>query len=153
MSRTIYWTVIRGVKNHRAFAAAPMSRSLGERRRDQLMGKLTTHVLDTSSGKPAAGMRIDFASLDGVAAGHVRTVYTNAEGRTDEPLLAAEAMRRGAFELTFHVADYFRARNVALADPPFLDRVPIRFAVADVNAHYHVPLLCSPWAYSTYRGS
>jgi 5-hydroxyisourate hydrolase len=117
------------------------------------MGKLTTHVLDTSTGTPAAGMRIDFASLDGEAAPNARTVYTNAEGRTDEPLLAAGAMRRGAYELTFHVADYFRARGHALADPPFLDRVPIRFAVGDVGAHYHVPLLCSPWAYSTYRGS
>jgi len=79
-------------------------------------------------------------------------VHTNAEGRTDEPLLAGDAMRRGVFELTFHVADYFRRRGCALAEPPFLDRVPIRFAIADPDAHYHVPLLCSPWAYSTYRG-
>jgi 5-hydroxyisourate hydrolase len=153
MSRTIYWTVIRGVKNHRAFAAATVSRGLGERRRDKPMGKLTTHVLDTSTGKPAAGMRVDFASLDREAPPGVRTVYTNAEGRTDEPLLPADAMRCGEYELTFHVADYFRGQGHALADPPFLDRVPIRFAIADVAAHYHVPLLCSPWAYSTYRGS
>jgi 5-hydroxyisourate hydrolase len=145
--------VIRGVKNHRAFAAATAVESLGERRRDKPMGKLTTHVLDTSAGTPAAGMRIDFASLDGNAACNLRTVYTNAEGRIDEPLLAADSMHSGEFELTFHVADYFRARGHALAEPPFLDRVPIRFAIADATAHYHVPLLCSPWAYSTYRGS
>jgi len=117
------------------------------------MGRLTTHVLDTAGGTPAAGMRIDFAAADGNGAQAIRTVYTNAEGRTDEPLLAGEAMRRGVFELTFHVADYYRRQGRALADPPFLDRVPIRFAIADPAAHYHVPLLCSPWAYSTYRGS
>jgi 5-hydroxyisourate hydrolase len=117
------------------------------------MGKLTTHVLDTANGTPAAGMRIDFAVLDRDAVRLVRTVHTNAEGRTGEPLLTAEAMRTGEFQLTFHLADYFRRQGLALADPPFLDRVPIRFAIADVAAHYHVPLLCSPWAYSTYRGS
>jgi 5-hydroxyisourate hydrolase len=117
------------------------------------MGKLTTHVLDTASGTPAARMRIDFASIDANGAQPLRTVYTNAEGRTDHPLLAADAMRVGEFELTFHVADYFRRQGTPLADPPFLDRVSIRFAIADAAAHYHVPLLCSPWAYSTYRGS
>jgi 5-hydroxyisourate hydrolase len=117
------------------------------------MGKLTTHVLDTSAGTPAAGMRVDFAALGAGGATPIRTLYTNAEGRTDEPLLAGDAMRRGEFELTFHVAEYFRRQGRALAEPPFLDRVPIRFAIADAAAHYHVPLLCSPWAYSTYRGS
>jgi 5-hydroxyisourate hydrolase len=119
----------------------------------EAMGRLTTHVLDTAGGTPAAGMRIDFAAAGGNGAQATRTVYTNAEGRTDEPLLAGDAMRRGVFELTFHVADYYRRQGRALADPPFLDRVPIRFAIADPAAHYHVPLLCSPWAYSTYRGS
>jgi 5-hydroxyisourate hydrolase len=117
------------------------------------MGKLTTHVLDTSAGTPAAGMRVDFAALGARGPQPIRTVYTNFAGRTDEPLLADDAMRIGEFELTFHVADYFRRQGRDLADPPFLDRVPIRFAIADVAAHYHVPLLCSPWAYSTYRGS
>jgi 5-hydroxyisourate hydrolase len=117
------------------------------------MGKLTTHVLDTSAGTPAAGMRIDFVALDANGMQGVRTLYTNAEGRTDDPLLAPDTMRRGEFQLTFHVADYFRRQGRVLADPPFLDRVPIRFAIADPTAHYHVPLLCSPWAYSTYRGS
>jgi 5-hydroxyisourate hydrolase len=117
------------------------------------MGKLTTHVLDTANGTPAAGMRIDFAAIDRDAVRLVATLYTNAEGRTSAPLLAPDAMRVGEFELAFHVADYFRRLGTALADPPFLDRVPIRFAIADAGAHYHVPLLCSPWAYSTYRGS
>jgi 5-hydroxyisourate hydrolase len=117
------------------------------------MGRLTTHVLDTASGTPAAGMRIDFAIVEAGGTRHVRTIRTNTEGRTDEPLLAGDSMRAGTFELTFHVADYFRANGVALADPPFLDRVPLRFAIADTAAHYHVPLLCSPWSYSTYRGS
>jgi 5-hydroxyisourate hydrolase len=117
------------------------------------MGKLTTHVLDTASGTPAAGMRIDFAAIGANGVLAVRTVHTNAEGRTDEPLLSADAMRAGEFELTFHVADYFRRQGTSLADPPFLDCVPIRFSIADAHAHYHVPLLCSPWSYSTYRGS
>lgn len=123
------------------------------RGRARNMGKLTTHVLDTSAGMPAAGMRVDFAAVAGVGVEPIATVYTNANGRTDTPLLADDAMRVGEFELTFHVAAYFRGQNRDLPDPPFLDRVPIRFAIADASAHYHVPLLCSPWAYSTYRGS
>jgi 5-hydroxyisourate hydrolase len=117
------------------------------------MGKLTTHVLDTANGTPAAGMRIDFAAIERDALRLVNTVYTNAEGRTGAPLLSADVMTIGEFQLTFHVADYFRRQGAALPDPPFLNRVPIRFAIADVAAHYHVPLLCSPWSYSTYRGS
>lgn len=123
------------------------------RGRARNMGKLTTHVLDTSAGMPAAGMRVDFAAVAGVGVEPIATLYTNANGRTDTPLLADDAMRVGEFELTFHVAAYFRGQNRDLPDPPFLDRVPIRFAIADASAHYHVPLLCSPWAYSTYRGS
>jgi 5-hydroxyisourate hydrolase len=117
------------------------------------MGKLTTHVLDTSTGKPAAGMRIDFAVIEPGGPQLLQSIATNADGRTDTPLLAADAMRAGIYELTFHVADYHRAQNVVLADPPFIDRVAVRFGVADVDAAYHVPLLCSPWSYSTYRGS
>jgi 5-hydroxyisourate hydrolase len=114
------------------------------------MGRLTTHVLDTAHGCPAAGMRIELADADGRL---VCATRTNAHGRTDAPLLAAGAMRTGMFELTFHVGDYFRARGVALPEPPFLDRVPLRFGIADAQADYHVPLLCSPWSYATYRGS
>ena len=117
------------------------------------MGKLTTHVLDTSTGRPAAAMRIDFAEITPEGVRPLRTLRTNADGRSDEPLLAPEAMRTGVYELTFHVAEYFRANAVALPDPPFVDRVALRFGVADATASYHVPLLCSPWSYATYRGS
>jgi 5-hydroxyisourate hydrolase len=122
------------------------------------MGRLSTHVLDTVSGGPAAGVRI---TLDGLASDGARTrlaeTRTNADGRTDAPLLSGETMRTGSFELTFHVGDHFRGKGQApgqaLADPPFLDVVPIRFQIADAGGHYHVPLLVSPHAYSTYRGS
>jgi 5-hydroxyisourate hydrolase len=107
-------------------------------------GKLSTHVLDLQSGRPAAGMRIELHSLP--AGRLLKTVSTNADGRTDEPLLAAGALTAGEYELVFHVGDYF-------GDTAFLDRVPVRFRIADPAASYHVPLLCTPWAYSTYRGS
>jgi 5-hydroxyisourate hydrolase len=114
--------------------------------------QLSTHVLDTMHGTPAAGLKIEFWRVDG-AAQHIKTVTTNADGRTDEPLLTEGAMLKGHFELRFHVADYFAAKQVSLPDPPFLDIVPIRFAIFDASCKYHVPLLVSPWAYSTYRGS
>ena len=117
------------------------------------MGRLSTHVLDTATGRPAIGMRIDFAIRDGDRWQVLKTLRTNADGRTDAPVLSAEEMRVGEFELTFHVADYYRALGTSPAKPPFLDRVPVRFGLADPNAHYHVPLLCTPWSYSTYRGS
>jgi 5-hydroxyisourate hydrolase len=109
-------------------------------------GKLTTHVLDTARGRPAAGMRIELHRL-GSERTLVTTVVTNADGRTDRPLLEGAQFSTGTFELTFHVGDYF-------AEPSrFLDTVPIRFTIADFEVHYHIPLLCSPWSYSTYRGS
>ena len=114
------------------------------------MGRLTTHVLDTASGKPAAGVRV-VLRRDGEAQ-VLAEGATNADGRMDKPLLEGDAFRTGRYELTFHVGDYFRARGAATADPPFLDVVPLRFAIAE-DAHYHVPLLVSPFAYSTYRGS
>ena len=104
--------------------------------------KLSTHVLDTVRGKPAAGMTIILSRGGQV----LKTVKTNADGRTDAPLLAASEMVTGEYEITFLVGDYFGARE-------FLDRVPVRFTISDASASYHVPLLCSPWAYSTYRGS
>jgi 5-hydroxyisourate hydrolase len=116
-------------------------------------GRLTTHVLDTASGRPAAGMKVELAVLENGAWVNLKVLYTNADGRTDEPLLAAADMRAGEFRLLFHVAEYFRTNGVQLADPPFLDCVPVRFGIADALTHYHVPLLCSPWSYSTYRGS
>jgi 5-hydroxyisourate hydrolase len=118
------------------------------------MGRLTTHVLDTMHGRPAAGVGVELIRIngDGSRATIVRT-RTNADGRTDVPLLAGAAFATGSYELMFHIGDYFRARGVGLADPPFLDVVPIRFQIAEPDDHYHVPLLASPWSYSTYRGS
>lgn len=117
------------------------------------MGRLTTHVLDTAAGRPAAGMQIDLERWDGAAWQTLKRVRANADGRTDEPLLAGAALQAGAYRLTFGVAEYFRARGAALDEPPFLDRVPVCFGLADTQAHYHVPLLVSPWTYTTYRGS
>lgn len=117
------------------------------------MAGLSTHVLDNVLGRPAVGMRIDFSSIEHGVPRLLRTLRANADGRTDEPVLAAAEMRKGEFELVFHVADYFRSWGLELPEPPFLDRVPIRFAIAETTAHYHVPLLCTPWSYSTYRGS
>ncbi len=118
-----------------------------------MIGRLSTHVLDTARGRPAAGVRIDLARIDGSQRVELKTVYTNADGRTDQPLLDAHEMDVGRYELTFHVGDYFRAAGVELPSPAFLDTVPLCFAVADPQAGYHVPLLVSPWSYSTYRGS
>src|SRR3954462_9800107 len=111
-------------------------------------GKLSTHVLDLTSGQPAAGMRVELCNLDGKPH-QLKAVTTNADGRTDTPLLVGAEMAVGSYELLFFVKDYFVTH---LEDSPFLDRVPIRFAIADAAAGYHVPLLVTPWAYSTYRG-
>jgi len=117
------------------------------------MAGLSTHVLDTSNGKPAAGMTVEFSVLTDGKWQVLKTLKTNADGRNDEPLLSAGAMKAGEYRLVFHVADYFRSQGEKLPEPPFLDCVPLCFGIADVNAYYHVPLLCSPWSYSTYRGS
>lgn len=118
------------------------------------MGRLSTHVLDTVAGGPAAGVRIELYRLgEGGARELVKGAETNADGRTDAPLLAAAEMAIGAYELLFHVGAHFRATKAKVSDPPFLDLVPVRFAIADPGANYHIPLLCSPWSYSTYRGS
>jgi 5-hydroxyisourate hydrolase len=114
---------------------------------------LTTHMLDTASGKPAEGVRIDFAALEGEAYRLIRTVHTNADGRNAEPLLTPETMKTGQFQLTFYIAEYFTRLGTVLPNPPFLDRAVIQFGMADVTSHYHVPLLASPWSYTTYRGS
>ena len=118
-------------------------------------GRLTTHVLDTAQGRPAAGMAVELWRLrtDGAEPELLKTVRTNADGRADAPLLAGAELAAGSYELVFAVAEYFAVQPVAVASPPFLDRVPVRFTIADADAHYHVPLLVSPWAYSTYRGS
>jgi hydroxyisourate hydrolase len=115
---------------------------------------LSTHVLDLVRGGPAAGVPL---TLDRIERGEVRvrlvSATTNADGRTDAPLLADAALLVGTYELVFDVADYFSGGTAPSASPPFLDRIPIRFSVADPEAGYHVPLLVSPWSYSTYRGS
>ena len=115
--------------------------------------KLSTHVLDTAHGCPARDVQIELWSLaDGVRK-LLKIVRTNAEGRTDQPLLAADELRAGRYELVFCVGDYFAGKVSPAPQVPFLDRVPVQFGIADATASFHVPLLVSPWAYSTYRGS
>jgi 5-hydroxyisourate hydrolase len=114
------------------------------------LGKLTTHVLDTAHGVPAAGVAVRLSCADGSL---LAEAITNADGRCDRPLLEGEALRAGRYVLDFAMADYFRARRVTLPEPPFLDHVVIAFAIADSAASYHIPLLVSPFGYSTYRGS
>ncbi len=117
------------------------------------MGKLSTHVLDTAQGKPAASLSIDLYYLGGESRQHLASFSTNQDGRTSEPLLAAEDMVTGIFELVFHVGHYFDAQGLDLPEPKFIEDVPVRFGIADAAQNYHVPLLVSPFAYSTYRGS
>lgn len=116
-------------------------------------GRLSTHVLDTMAGRPAAGVRVELFEIGRSARGLLVSAATNDDGRTDAPLISGEPLRIGTYELQFHAGDYFRARGAALADPAFLDIVPIRFSIAEPEGHYHVPLLVTPWSYSTYRGS
>jgi 5-hydroxyisourate hydrolase len=115
-------------------------------------GKLTTHVLDTASGRPAAGMKIALYKVSGNSHRKLKDVVTNADGRCDAPLLESNALETGQYELVFFAGDYLREIGAALPDPLFLDQIPIRFGMAE-EAHYHVPLLVSPYGYSTYRGS
>ena len=116
------------------------------------MGRLTTHVLDTARGRPAAGLMLALHRR-GPERRLLRQEVTNADGRLDAPLLEGDTMLAGAYELVFEAAAYHRAVGLELAEPPFLDVVVIRFQLADPAAHYHVPLLLSPWSYTTYRGS
>ena len=116
-------------------------------------GRLTTHVLDTARGKPAAGMIIELTRIDGLDHHLVKTVSTNSDGRVDGPLLSGAELEAGVYELKFHAGDYLRSTGEALPEPAFLDVIPIRFGIADTAAHYHVPLLISAYGYSTYRGS
>ena len=114
--------------------------------------KLTTHVLDTANGCPGKGIAIALWQLESDSRTLLKTTKTNHDGRTDEPLLAGEELKVGIYELVFTVGNYF-ARYSDYPDPLFLDQIPIRFGISDAEAHYHVPLLVSPWSYSTYRGS
>jgi len=116
-------------------------------------GRLTTHILDTAAGLPGADIAVTLYAIEGEMRRELARARTNADGRCCTPLLQGAAFRPGTYELVFDVADYFRTRGVALADPPFLDKISIRFGIAAADQHYHVPLLVSPYAYSTYRGS
>ncbi len=117
------------------------------------MPHLSTHVLDTSRGAPAAGLLVELHRLDDPDRELVASAVTNADGRTAVPLLAGDRFRPGVYELTFHAGDYFRTAGIILSDPPFLDRVVVRVGLADPAGTYHVPLLLSPYGYSTYRGT
>lgn len=116
-------------------------------------GRLTTHVLDTCHGRPAAGLLVELYRMSGAQREPLRRATTNLDGRTDHPLLEGEEFTPGIYELVFHAGDYFRTLAVPLSSPPFLDLIPVRFGIADIGTSCHVPLLVSPWAYSTYRGS
>lgn len=118
------------------------------------MKRLTTHILDTASGKPGSNIKVELFSVNAKREKQlIKTLYTNADGRTDEPLLEGEAFEHGVWELLFHVGDYFsKSVNTKKESNVFLDEIPICFGISS-DAHYHVPLLVSPWSYSTYRGS
>jgi len=120
----------------------------------QVHGRLSTHVLDTHNGKPAAGISVELIELSNLGASRVVTrAVTNADGRTDQPLIAGRPVPIGRYELLFSVGSYFAKRQVPMSDPPFLDQIPLRFSVSDPEGHLHVPLLVTPWSYATYRGS
>jgi 2-oxo-4-hydroxy-4-carboxy-5-ureidoimidazoline decarboxylase len=117
-------------------------------------GRLSTHVLDTHSGRPAAGVAVELVELSELGSSRVVTrTITNSDGRTDAPLIGGRPVPIGRYELTFSVGKYFAERQVAMSDPPFLDQIPLRFSVSDPEGHLHVPLLVTPWSYATYRGS
>lgn len=117
------------------------------------MGKLSTHVLDTAQGKPGAGVKVELYRIEDGRRVLLKTGATNQDGRCNGPLLEGDALRAGLYELVFAAGDYFAAQGVKLAEPRFLDRVTIAFGVADASQNYHVPLVVTPWSYSTYRGS
>lgn len=117
------------------------------------MGKLSTHVLDTTQGKPGAGVKIELYAVGAAGRGLLKTASTNADGRCSEPLLEGDAMQPGRYELVFGAGDYFAAQGVPLPEPRFIDQVTIAFGIANTAENYHVPLVVTPWSYSTYRGS
>ncbi|NHZ80964.1 hydroxyisourate hydrolase [Massilia sp. CCM 8695] len=117
------------------------------------MGKLSTHVLDTTQGKPGAGVVVELYAVAGGARTLLKTVTTNRDGRVDTALLEGDAMQAGRYELVFAAGDYFAAQGVNLPEPRFIDQVTLAFGIADPSQNYHVPLVLTPWSYSTYRGS
>jgi 2-oxo-4-hydroxy-4-carboxy-5-ureidoimidazoline decarboxylase len=135
-------------------AALRLDQLVGSDDRLPVHGRLSTHVLDTHSGKPAAGIAVELIELSELGASRVVTrAITNSDGRTDVPLIGGRPVPIGRYELTFSVGSYFSERNVPVSDPPFLDQIPLRFSVSDPEGHLHVPLLVTPWSYATYRGS
>jgi 5-hydroxyisourate hydrolase len=117
------------------------------------MGKLSTHVLDTTQGKPGAGVKVELYAISEGQRTLIKTETTNQDGRCASPLLEGDAMQPGQYELVFAAGDYFAAQGVDLPSPRFIDRVTIAFGIADSSQNYHVPLVVTPWSYSTYRGS
>ena len=117
------------------------------------MSKLSTHVLDISIGKPAAGVKIELSIQESGGFRLIKSLVTNKDGRTDELLLDADTIQSGDYEILFHIGDYFADTNSTLSDKPFLNRIPIRFTIDDANQNFHVPLVVTPWSYSTYKGS
>jgi len=135
-------------------AALRLDQLVASNDRLKVHGRLSTHVLDTHSGKPAAGIAIELTELSELGASRVVTrTVTNSDGRTDQPLIGGRPVPIGRYELTFSVGEYFAERQVPMSDPPFLDQIPLRFSVSEPEGHLHVPLLVTPWSYATYRGS
>ena len=135
-------------------AALRLDQQVASEDRLKVHGRLSTHVLDTHSGRPAAGIALDLVELSELGASRVVTrAITNADGRTDAPLIGGRPVPIGRYELTFSVGKYFAERQVPISDPPFLDSIPLRFSVSEPEGHLHVPLLVTPWSYATYRGS
>jgi len=144
----------KSIEEIRRIAALRVDQLVMSDDRLQVHGRLSTHVLDTHSGRPAAGSAVELVELSELGASRVVTrAITNADGRTDQPLIHSRPIPIGHYELTFGVGDYFAGRQVPLSDPPFLDQIPLRFSVSDPEGHLHVPLLVTPWSYATYRGS
>ena len=117
------------------------------------MARLSTHVLDTARGRAAENMKVELHRIENGARLHCLSLRTNPDGRTDAPLLAGDRIPTGEYEITFGAGEYFRAHGIELPDPPFLNEIVVRFGIADAAANYHVPLLVSPYGYSTYRGT
>jgi 2-oxo-4-hydroxy-4-carboxy-5-ureidoimidazoline decarboxylase len=135
-------------------AALRLDQLVASEDRLKVQGRLSTHVLDTHSGRPAAGIAVELVELSDLGLSRVVTrAITNSDGRTDAPLIGGRPVPIGRYELTFKVGAYFAERGVAMSDPPFLDQIPLRFSVSDPEGHLHVPLLVTPWSYGTYRGS
>lgn len=147
------WSNIYDVQLTKAGVAQSAQPYIDTFRTENEMGKLSTHVLDVTQGKPGAGVAIELYGLNGGERTLLRKAVTNSDGRCDAPLLQGEDLQTGRYELVFAAGDYFAAQGSVLPEPRFIDRVTIAFGVADASQNYHVPLVVSPWAYSTYRGS